>query len=255
MTIPLFGPKTRIVTPLTLFGTDLVSWHRADLGVTIDGSNRVSDWADQSGNGRHLTQTVAGSRPDYLATGGSNGGPIIDSGTYGTAYLQYTAVAGLLSTAAVGWSSFAILSALATGASRNFTATTTLTGTTTQFSWQNEGIGNARMVMLNTSVPTAIAVENPDFIPVIKYLAVSGSLAGDGTRTMVVAGDGSSTTVSDGPHTRYIIYLADGYVCSRWSASFYQNLSVQELIWVNRAATATDLASWAAYAKTRGVTF
>jgi hypothetical protein len=34
----------------------LVSWHRADLGVTLSGSN-VTAWADQSGNGYNLTGT------------------------------------------------------------------------------------------------------------------------------------------------------------------------------------------------------
>lgn len=40
----------------------LSSWHRADLGVTLNGS-RVSAWADQSGNGHTLTQGTAGQQP------------------------------------------------------------------------------------------------------------------------------------------------------------------------------------------------
>lgn len=35
--------------------------------LTIDGSNLVSQWSDKSGNGRHVTQATAASRPTYNA--------------------------------------------------------------------------------------------------------------------------------------------------------------------------------------------
>lgn len=48
-------------TPIEIFGSKLLSWHRADLGVTLSGSD-VTTWADQSGNGRTFTAAV-GQRP------------------------------------------------------------------------------------------------------------------------------------------------------------------------------------------------
>lgn len=57
-------------TPITIFGSKLLSWLRADLGVTT-GTGGVSDWADQSGNGRDYTQSDTAKRP---ATGGTLGG-------------------------------------------------------------------------------------------------------------------------------------------------------------------------------------
>ena len=46
--------------------TDL--WFRSDEGITATGEGRVSDWEDQSGNSRDLSQSSAGRQPDYSAT-------------------------------------------------------------------------------------------------------------------------------------------------------------------------------------------
>lgn len=40
-----------------------------DLGVTKDGSNLVATWADQSGNGRDLTQATPASKPTWTSSG------------------------------------------------------------------------------------------------------------------------------------------------------------------------------------------
>ena len=39
------------------------AWYRSTVGVTDAGGGAVSAWADQSGNGRNLTQGTAGNRP------------------------------------------------------------------------------------------------------------------------------------------------------------------------------------------------
>lgn len=52
-------------TPARL--SSLAAWYRADLGVTLNGSN-VSAWADQSGNGRHATQGTGAEQPGQPAT-------------------------------------------------------------------------------------------------------------------------------------------------------------------------------------------
>jgi len=52
-------------TPNSISG--LYSWVRSDLGVTLNGAT-VSAWADQSGNGKNLTQGSAASQPTFNAT-------------------------------------------------------------------------------------------------------------------------------------------------------------------------------------------
>lgn len=56
------------ITPATILGSALLAWFRADLGITLNGSN-VSAWADQSGNGHHLIQNTATNQPAFEAAG------------------------------------------------------------------------------------------------------------------------------------------------------------------------------------------
>lgn len=52
-------------------------WFRADMGIALSGSS-VTDWLDQTGNGRHLTQALASSRPSYTASSNTfNGLPCL----------------------------------------------------------------------------------------------------------------------------------------------------------------------------------
>lgn len=53
---------------------NLAFWFRADLGVTLNGST-VSAWADQSGNGRHVTQGTAAAQPTLSTSAGLGGRP------------------------------------------------------------------------------------------------------------------------------------------------------------------------------------
>lgn len=64
-------------SPLSIPG--LAAWWDAGVtsSVTLDGSNNVSAWADQSGNGRTLTQTTANNRPAYN-TSVLNGRPVVN---------------------------------------------------------------------------------------------------------------------------------------------------------------------------------
>lgn len=43
-------------------------WLRADLGITSPGANRVSAWADQSGNAHHALQIVGAAQPLLVAS-------------------------------------------------------------------------------------------------------------------------------------------------------------------------------------------
>ncbi|MCU4156230.1 T9SS type A sorting domain-containing protein [Carboxylicivirga sp. A043] len=51
---------------------EVVVWLKADAGVTMDGSNIVSSWTDQSSNGFIAEQSTVGYRPTYVADGGAD---------------------------------------------------------------------------------------------------------------------------------------------------------------------------------------
>jgi hypothetical protein len=57
-------------------GAALRLWLKADVGITLNGSD-VAAWADQSGNGFNLVQATAAQQPAYNATG-FNGRPTVD---------------------------------------------------------------------------------------------------------------------------------------------------------------------------------
>lgn len=47
--------------------SSLAAWWNGGVGVTVDGSNNVQTWADQSGHGNDLSQATAANRPAYTA--------------------------------------------------------------------------------------------------------------------------------------------------------------------------------------------
>ncbi len=53
------------VQPNALSGAKLEAWWKADAIVGLNDGDLVASWTDSSGNGRTLTQTVAGSKPTY----------------------------------------------------------------------------------------------------------------------------------------------------------------------------------------------
>lgn len=81
--------------PVSVFvmPTGMFRWHRADLGVTKDGSNLVSVWADQSGNSRDLSST-SGHQPTWGATSGPSGGNAITFSESGTTWLRESTSTG-----------------------------------------------------------------------------------------------------------------------------------------------------------------
>jgi hypothetical protein len=60
----LSRPATTSFAPTDISG--LQAWYRSDLGITKDGSDLVATWADQSGNGRDLTEAT--NKPLWVAS-------------------------------------------------------------------------------------------------------------------------------------------------------------------------------------------
>jgi len=72
------NPNTHTFQPTDIPGLDL--WLRADLGVTLSGSN-VQTWADQSGNHRDCNQFTALNQP---------GQPVVNAGLNGQLALNFS---------------------------------------------------------------------------------------------------------------------------------------------------------------------
>jgi hypothetical protein len=72
--IPYGRRKSGSWTPNSIIGCKL--WLKADTGITKDGSDYVSQWDDQSGNGNNVIQGNTGYQPKYYANS-LNGYPVI----------------------------------------------------------------------------------------------------------------------------------------------------------------------------------
>lgn len=68
--LPVFSPTYASEVPFPSI-SGLRVHLRADLGITKDGSDLVSAWADQSGNGLDFTQATGANQPLWLATSGT----------------------------------------------------------------------------------------------------------------------------------------------------------------------------------------
>lgn len=66
----------------------------ADRGITVDGSNGVSAWADQTENGFNVSQSTESYRPLYVASG-MNGLPVVRGNISGSDYLYSGTISGL----------------------------------------------------------------------------------------------------------------------------------------------------------------
>lgn len=72
LTQSFFQAKSGIPIPME----DLCLWLKADTGVSVDGSNFVFSWADQSGNGNDVIQTNEACQPQFVENV-LNGKPVL----------------------------------------------------------------------------------------------------------------------------------------------------------------------------------
>src|SRR6187402_1279629 len=61
-------------TPSLVPTDGLTAWLMADAGVVKDGSDYVSLWQDQSGQGNDFSQSTSGSQPQWISTSFTIGG-------------------------------------------------------------------------------------------------------------------------------------------------------------------------------------
>lgn len=68
--IPSAWSRTAVYDYLPILLGACAGWWRSDLGITLSGT-KVSAWADQSGNGRTISQGTGLNQPAYASNGGS----------------------------------------------------------------------------------------------------------------------------------------------------------------------------------------
>ena len=67
---------------------NLALWLKADGTVTYNGTNKVSQWNDESGNNRHVTQAVAVNQPTFINTTFGNKPSVYFDGSVGKYFLN-----------------------------------------------------------------------------------------------------------------------------------------------------------------------
>lgn len=250
MTVPLFSSRQQLWSPQTIYGSDLVARFRADTGVVLDGSNRVSSWADMTGNGHDLDQPTPGNRPEYFTTGGPNNGPYVASGSAATNWMQHLGTPVTVNTG--DWSSYMIGSIQGvTGVVAVVTTTLTTPAGCVAFAWRKNVNDFPQVQQLALSAPTSLTSSTSNYLPALTFVGSLCTMAADGTRSLYVAGDGQ-TGFFTSSHTGNIgIQLAEGYIF-RFGANFYTQLALYELGFIKRTSTAYDAARMRAYIKSTG---
>lgn len=148
------GPGVRnAFSPLQLPG--LLLWLRADQGIT-SASNKVSQWADLSGNGNHASQGVGASQPTWVPNA-INGRPALDFSGANT--FMDTSAATIIPT---GGTPYSVLVVAKNGSGALFTlrrstnySASKFKGTTTLV-YGDGGVGSASVA--DTSAETQSAV-------------------------------------------------------------------------------------------------
>jgi hypothetical protein len=68
MALQFWQQQSKLSTPIPLQISGCQLWLNAGLGITKDGSDNISAWADQSGNGNHATQINGINQPKFIAS-------------------------------------------------------------------------------------------------------------------------------------------------------------------------------------------
>jgi len=104
-----FATRYGFVTPVPMTVPGLSLWLRADLGTTI--ATGVSQWNDQSGNGKNFTQATGATQPTLNASGGPNNQAYLNfNGS------QYLTLAATLGVNASPWTMFSVQQSNGSGA-------------------------------------------------------------------------------------------------------------------------------------------
>lgn len=223
-------------------------WLRADLGITLNGSN-VSDWADQSGNSRDIAQATAANQPLYNATGiGSQ--PSVDfdgiddllfrTNTYIDGPMTIAVVFELISLPAS--SSFAAMVGMSNSAGGNQSLVLLCDYAGYQpYSWSfNQGA-------FDLSVGCADALDTNKHFFLSYYNNGGASTPANYTASL----DNTAKTVVASDAFNAGIYMTGFCLGTADVASFLANSKIAEIIILDRALTAGEETNLAAYVTSR----
>lgn len=212
-------------------------WLAADTGVTFNGSNQVSQWADLSGNNNHFSQGTAGNKPIYKPVGISGKPSLSFDGT--DDYLQ--SAANLNITA--GGSIF-IVAKNDTRKNYNglFRIGPTVSATSNyEIYWQAGSSGSGNLVYYsNRGQPVtygAWSAGNAGPSPGSPYLATD-IISGAAARAMYVNGTSVGANIGNVEHRPLLANPA--FVGTGYHTGSYLDGEISEVIVFNRAVTATE---------------
>lgn len=217
-------------------GPALMGWYRADLGITLNGST-VSAWADQSGNGNHVTQGTGTAQPTYVASSSYFGRPALsfDGGD--------RMVCATLSAAVKEITYFAVVRGVTS--SNNGIAAITNGGT----------VNTGTAFFSAASTLTARRVSTGGATQAITYAAKNVLIAtidATAATTYVNSKTFGGTPEGAKAYTGYS-HLTIGDIAS--SLVYPWNGEIEEVCILNRVATVAEIASLVQYASTRyGIT-
>jgi hypothetical protein len=221
--------RTAYFVPTQLAGC--VLWLRSDLGITLV-SSAVSGWADQSGVGNDASQTSAGNRPSYSASGGVNGLPKVigvpASLTFMTGAFASPSITDHTAFAVVKYPSPGANDAAMAGTNGSFTVNTgfaQFTATTVVIGRINDSVGNSADASTNDvtslgNVGVYSTAGNTSFVD----LFING---------ISKATNNSTGLSAEGPATKYVLLSLDG-------TQYFLNGDAYEFVVFNRVLKAPE---------------
>lgn len=237
------------VTPLTVFGSALAAWYKADAISGLNDGDAISTWADQSGNGRDATQAST-KRPTYKVNI-LNGKPAV----------RFNGSQGMLTSSFDLSSSAATIIVVATaGASGNQMLVEFATGAT-----GINGASGGLMLIRNvtTLFPQMSSKTNGSLASHVSDVALTSTAkmvagVGDTSRPaneadVYIDGIMSATARTNNNNTTAYasLPLALGARDPNGTLSLGLNGDLYEIILVKRAATQVELGQIGAYLNTR----
>ncbi|MBY0536538.1 MAG: T9SS type A sorting domain-containing protein [Chitinophagaceae bacterium] len=215
--------------------------------LTVDGSNRVSQWSDLSGKNNHFTQSTTASRPVYGAATGPGSRPALTFTSSSSQHLGNTALPNTLSFTS-GVSSFAVANFASTGnweriydfgngaASNNIWMGRY--GNTTNFCFEGWA-GSTGAQAYTTGGPVS---NGTNFI--YEAVQASGSAGANTAVTMVRNGTTQASSGALGSSRTYItnaVARTSNFIGrSNWAADTYFNGTMSEVLVFNTALNTTQ---------------
>lgn len=227
-----------------------VLWLRADLGITKDGSDKVSAWADQSGAGNNVTQATGTKQPTWVA--GALGGQAALSFDGGD----------VLASAPSNWAAYSTISMAMVFVKDNAAASVAFSHGVPSSSnglawWQDVGAAGRYSVAVDSSGATWTQRAASGYSAGTNYVAlmtVDTSLAAASEVTLRVNGTAVTLgTLVGGDQSGNLGGVAVAYCIGAQDTTpnFGMSGDIAEVIVCSTAWSASEIASIEAYARRR----